>query len=200
MTLIARLKIILKDVEPKVMRRVEVPLSIRLDRLHTAIQVAMGWTDSHLYEFRFAGDAAFGIPDPDFHSDMSDARKTTLRAALEDCGGKTFHYIYDFGDYWDHVVTVERIEAGTPDFPYPSLLAATGRCPPEDVGGPTGYDEYLVALADPDHPEHKNRLEWGPTDYDPDKIDIADIAVQLMDLGMTWQRKPRSKASPTAMS
>ncbi|MGR4893571.1 plasmid pRiA4b ORF-3 family protein [Sphingopyxis sp. LARHCG72] len=200
MTLIARLKIILKDVEPKVMRRIEVPLSIRLDRLHTTIQVAMGWTDSHLYEFRFAGDAAFGIPDPDYLSSTSDARRTTLRAALEDCGGKSFHYIYDFGDYWDHVVTVERIEAGMPGFPYPSLLAATGQCPPEDVGGPPGYDTYLEALADPEHPEHEDMLEWGATDFDPDKIDIADIAIRLTDLAMKWQPKPRRKAGSTTKS
>lgn len=156
--------------------------------------------DTHLYEFRFAGDTAFGIPDPDYHSDISDARKTALRAALDDCGGKSFHYIYDFGDYWDHVVTVERIEAGVSDFPYPSLLATTGRCPPEDVGGPSGYDEYLEALADPDHPEHKKMLEWEPADYDPDNINIADIAIHLMDLGMAWQRKPRRKADATAKS
>lgn len=72
------------------------------------------------------------------------------------------------------------------DFPYPSLLAATGRCPPEDVGGPSGYDEYLEALADPDHPEHKNMLEWGPADYDPDNINIADIAIRITNLGMAW--------------
>lgn len=66
------------------MRRIEVPLSIKLHRLHTALQVAMGGTDSHLYQFRFAGEAAFGIPDADYPSDVSDARKISLRAALED--------------------------------------------------------------------------------------------------------------------
>ncbi|WP_440861743.1 plasmid pRiA4b ORF-3 family protein [Sphingopyxis sp. 22461] len=199
MTLIARLKIVLRDIEPKVMRRIEVPLSINLDRLHTVIQIAMGWTDTHLYEFRFAGDAAFGIPDPDYLSSMNDARKTTLRSAIDDCGGKTFRYIYDFGDYWDHAVTVERIEARVPGFPYPSLLAATGRCPPEDVGGSPGYAEYLEALADPDHPEHEDMLEWGG-DFDPDKIDIADIAIRLTDIGLAWERKPHRKAHATPKS
>nr|BAM93307.1 hypothetical protein [Sphingomonas sp. KSM1] len=182
------------------MRRIEVPLSIKLHRLHTALQVAMGWTDSHLYQFRFAGEAAFGIPDADYPSDVSDARKISLRAALEDCGGKTFHYIYDFGDYWDHTVTVERIEAGVPGFPYPSLLAANGQCPPEDVGGPSGYEGYLEALANPEHPEHKHMLEWGPADFDPNKINITDIAISLMDLAMAWEPKPRRKASATTKS
>jgi hypothetical protein len=112
------------------MRRLEVPLSIKRDRLHTTIQIAMGWTDSHLYEFRFAGGAAFGVPDPDYISNTSDARKATLGAALEDCGARSLHYVYDFGDYWDHIVSVERIETGESGFPYPSLLTATGQCPP----------------------------------------------------------------------
>ena len=62
---IARLKITLDRVKPTVLRRIEVPLGIRLDRLHLVIQVAMGWTDSHLYEIR-AGDVGWGIPDPDW--------------------------------------------------------------------------------------------------------------------------------------
>jgi len=61
---IARLKITLDDVEPKVVRRMEVPLTIRLDRLHLALQAALGWTNSHLYEIR-AKDVGWGIPDPD---------------------------------------------------------------------------------------------------------------------------------------
>ncbi|KQZ76366.1 hypothetical protein ASE06_07965 [Sphingopyxis sp. Root214] len=161
------------------MRRLEVPLSIKRDRLHTTIQIAMGWTDSHLYEFRFAGGAAFGVPDPDYISNTSDARKATLGAALEDCGARSLHYVYDFGDYWDHIVSVERIETGESGFPYPSLLAATGQCPTEDVGGPTGYLQYLEALADPEHPEHEDLLGWGPADFDPNEVNDADIAIRL---------------------
>lgn len=80
---VARLKIALDDVAPPVMRRIAVPLTIRLDRLHLALQAALGWTDSHLYAFRF-GDVAFGVPDPEWGSGPLDARKTTLRAAIED--------------------------------------------------------------------------------------------------------------------
>ena len=61
---IARLKITFDDVKPVVIRRIEVPLALRLDRSHLVLQVALGWTDSHLYEFRFR-DVGFGIPDPD---------------------------------------------------------------------------------------------------------------------------------------
>lgn len=80
MTLIARLRIILNDVEPMPMRHIEVPLKIRLDRLHEVIQAAMGWTDTHLYEFR-VGDAGWGEPDPDgIYDGPMDAKKITLES------------------------------------------------------------------------------------------------------------------------
>ena len=109
---IARLKVTLEDVEPAVMRRLDVPLRIRLDRLHLVLQAAMGWTDSHLYEFR-AGGTGWGIPDPDFSGGPLPAAKTTLFDLIEDTGARTIHYLYDFGDGWDHAVRIERI--GEPD-------------------------------------------------------------------------------------
>jgi Plasmid pRiA4b ORF-3-like protein len=85
---IARLKITLDDVKPLVLRRLEVPLSIRLDRLHLAIQAAMGWTNSHLYEIR-AKDTGWGVPDPDWGDGSLDARKARLIDVLEDAGTKS---------------------------------------------------------------------------------------------------------------
>src|SRR5436305_10963978 len=85
---IARLKITLDDVEPTVLRRIEVPLAIRLDRLHLTIQAAMGWTDSHLYEIR-ARDVGWGVPDPDWGGGPLDARKAKLIDVLEDVGVKS---------------------------------------------------------------------------------------------------------------
>ena len=66
MTLVARIKVTLSDVEPQVLRRFDVPLKIKLNRLHDVIQAAMGWTDSHLYEFR-AGGSGWGVPDRECH-------------------------------------------------------------------------------------------------------------------------------------
>ena len=84
MTLIARLRILLNDIDPQPMRHIEVPLKIRLDRLHEVVQAAMGWTDTHLYEFR-VGDAGWGVPDPDgFYDGPMPAKKTTLEKLLED--------------------------------------------------------------------------------------------------------------------
>ncbi len=145
---IAQLKITLDEVEPAVMRRVEVPRRIRLDRLHLVFQAAIGWTNSHLYEIR-ARDVGWGIPDPDYGDGPLDARKARLADVLEDIGTKSLKYLYDFGDGWEHSVRVERITDAVPGIAYPRLIAATGRCPPEDVGGPWVYHDFLEAIADP---------------------------------------------------
>jgi hypothetical protein len=105
---IACLKITLDDVKPAVLRRIEGPLAIRLDRLHLVIQAAMGWTNSHLYELR-AGDVGWGIPEPGWSDGPLDARKARLIDVLEDVGTKTLRYIYDFGDSWEHTIKIERV-------------------------------------------------------------------------------------------
>lgn len=184
---VARLKIVLDDVEPPVMRRLAVPLTIRLDRLHLALQAALGWTDSHLYAFRF-GDVAFGVPDPEWGGGPLDARKTTLRAAIEDTGRKTFKYLYDFGDGWEHSIKVEKIEPGITNLGLPILVAATGRCPPEDVGGPPGYAEFLDALADPEHEQHEDVIRWAGGPFDPNTADTAAIDKDLDTLARRWNR------------
>lgn len=154
MTLIARLKVTLSDVEPQVLRRFDVPLKIKLNRLHDVIQAAMGWTDTHLYEFR-AGGVGWGVPDPDeFYDGPLPANKTSLFDVLEDIGTKTIHYIYDYGDNWHHVIKVEKIGDALPGAEFPRLVRAIGACPPEDVGGFPGYADFLEAMADPGHEAH----------------------------------------------
>ena len=158
---IARLKITLDDVEPTVLRRVDVPFDIRLDRLHLTIQAAMGWTNSHLYELR-AGDVGWSTPYPDADSsgDFLDARKARLDDVLEDIGTKKLIYLYDFGDGWEHTIKVERLADPAPGALYPRLIEVSGRCPLEDCGGPWGYAEMLEAIADPKHERHAELTEW----------------------------------------
>src|SRR3954454_7712138 len=152
-TSIAHLRIKLNDLEPTVVRRVEVPLTIRLDRLHLVLQAAMGWMNSHLYEIR-ARDVGWGRPDPDFGDGPLDASKARLVDVLEDVGARSLKYLYDFGDGWEHSVRIERITDAMPGIAYPRLIEAAGRCPLEDVGGPWGYREFLDAITDPNHREH----------------------------------------------
>ncbi|MGH7756750.1 MAG: plasmid pRiA4b ORF-3 family protein [Vulcanimicrobiaceae bacterium] len=194
---IAHLKVKLDDVEPAVVRRIEVPLAIRLDRLHLVLQAALGWTNSHLYELR-ARDVGWGVPDPDFGGDTLDARKTRLIDVLEDVGGKTLKYLYDFGDGWEHTVRIERITEAIPGLVYPRLLEAAGRCPPEDVGGPWGYREFLEALADPDHERHDESVEQCGEEFDPNAVDVEGYTRAVAALARRWSRIPASRRKQSA--
>jgi len=189
---VARLKVTLDDVKPAVQRRVEVPLAIRLDRLHLVLQAAIGWMDSHLYEIR-ARDVGWGMPDPDFGDGPLDAKKARLVDVLEDVGTKTIKYLYDFGDGWEHTVKVERVIDAVPGLAYPVLIDAVGRCPPEDVGGPWGYAEFLDALADPAHENHAEMKDWIGETFDPKAVDIKALADDVAALAKAWTRKPPTK-------
>ena len=191
---IARLKVTLNHVEPAVVRRIEVPLRIRLDRLHVVLQAAVGWTDSHLWELR-ARDVGWGIPNPGWDDGPLDARKATLLAVIEDTGAKRLTYIYDFGDGWEHTIKLERIDAARPGELYPRLLDAAGRCPPEDIGGPPGYAEFLDAIADPRHERHAELREWYGEDFHPNVVDVPAIEQRLANLAKHWSRsKPKRRA------
>lgn len=196
---IACLKITLDDVKPAVVRRVEVPFCIRLDRLHLVIQAAMGWTNSHLYEIR-AGGVGWSTPDPDADGagDFRDARKARLDDMLEDIGAKTLKYLYDFGDGWEHKITIERLLDPVPGVLYPRLLDAKGRCPPEDVGGPWGYAALLAAIADPAHERHRELRDWHGDDFSPYVVDIDWLAEDVDELAQRWSRKPAGKRRRTA--
>jgi hypothetical protein len=190
---IARLKITLDDVKPAVLRRIEVPLAIPLDRLHLAIQAAMGWTNSHLYEIR-AGDARWGEPDPNWGRDGPlDASKARLGDVLANAGTKALHYLYDFGDGWGHTIKVEHVGEPEAGVVYPRLIEAVGRCPPEDVGGPWGYAEFIEAMSNSKHERHADLSEWIGGDFDPEDVDADGLAKQLAKLARQWSRKPAAK-------
>jgi hypothetical protein len=186
------LKVMLDDVEPKVLRRIEVPADIKLDRLHLTLQAALGWTNSHLFEIR-ARDVGWGIPSPDWPDGPLDARKVKLIDVLEDAGTKTLRYLYDYGDGWEHTIKVERMIPADTNIAYPRLIEASGRCPPEDVGGPWGYDEMLEALADRDHERHAEIREWVGDDFDPHAFDAEPLRANVAALAKRWSRKPAAK-------
>lgn len=121
----AHLKITLDDVEPAMLRRIEVPLSIRLDRLHAALQAALGWKSRPLWEFR-ARYIGSGIPDPSWEDSPHNAVKTTLRAAMEQTGVKSSPTSTTSADGWENTTKVERIGPAAADEIYPCLVEATG--------------------------------------------------------------------------
>ena len=178
---IYQFKITLKRTKPPIWRRIQVPGDYTFWGLHVAIQDAMGWTDSHLHEFEVYNSRkhcveSIGFPDEEF----SIIRETL--PAWEIPLGRYFtslnrqaEYTYDFGDGWEHSVVLEKKVQPVDGASYPRCLAGRRRCPPEDCGGPWGYQEFLEILADPKHERHEEILEWISGVYDPDDFEVAAV-------------------------
>lgn len=184
--MIARLRITIDDVTPAVIRRIEVPLAIRLDDLHFVLQIAIGWQNCHPFEFR-AGETAWGLIDRDAETNPLPAEQATLADLA--ARGTTFKYNYVFGDDWQHTVEIEAIAALAPEAKYPRLISAEGRCPPADIGGPSGYESYLRAIGDPDHWHHEAMIEWDEPDFDPNKVDATALRSNLANLAKYLGRR-----------
>ena len=129
------------------------------------------------------------MPDPDFGDGPLDARKARLIDVLEDVGAKTLKYLYDFGDGWEHSVRSSASPMRCPESAYPLLVEATGRCPPEDVGGPWGYREFLDAIADPHHEERVDMVQWAGGHFDPTDTNVAALTQAVDSLAKKWTRK-----------
>ncbi len=164
----------LGDVTPTVWRQIVVPSTLSLLQLHHAIQAAMGWTCSHLFAFEL-GERKYGYPDPDWDL-MEDAAGVTVEKAMPAVGDRAT-YDYDFGDGWSHILTVDTI---TQSDHYPTVLAGANACPPEDCGGPWGYEELLASQTDPAHPRHDEIREWLGHTFNPAEFNCAaaDIALR----------------------
>lgn len=117
------------------------PADIKLGKLHGVIQIAMGWTDSHLHVV-IVGHTQYGVPDPEFGGDMNNERNVRLDNIFKE-GGKLI-YEYDFGDGWVHEIKVDKVLNADPAVRYPRCIAVKRACPPEDCGGPYGYADKLL--------------------------------------------------------
>src|ERR1044071_6757309 len=158
-------KVALRHISPKIWRRILVWEDYTLDQLHRVLQIAVGWENYHLYEFRI-GRAKYRDPHPENEPEILNAKRARILDVLPGVGAE-FEYIYDFGDSWQHRLLLESILLRAPDEPYPCCVAGERSCPPEDVGGPGEYERYLQAMADPGHEEHQSMMAWrGP--FDPE--------------------------------
>jgi hypothetical protein len=173
-----QLKVTLLDTKPPIWRRVLVAGDSTLDHLHEVIQAAFGWWNYHLHEFE-VGPVRYGVPDPeeDWGEPPRDERRMRLDAIARE--GSSFRYTYDFGDGWEHKVTVERVLPANSVATVPACIDGRRACPPEDCGGPWGYRELLDILADPTHPEHDRRREWIGRPFDPEAFDPGEFAANL---------------------
>jgi hypothetical protein len=180
-----QLKVTLLGTEPPVWRRLRVPGNAKLPWLHAVLQVAMGWTNSHLHQF-LTRDACYSDPrinremltGPD--GDRDETKATLMQIAPTE--GEEFGYEYDFGDSWEHAIKVEKIFPHASDASTIALCLDGARaCPPEDCGGFSGYADLLKILKNRKHPEHKAMKEWIGGDFDAESFDLANIN--------TWLRK-----------
>ena len=172
-----RLRIQLLDVVPSVWRTLLVPGSIKLSKLHAVLLVTMGWQGGHLHEFLFK-QGRFGMPDPDYPDDeLRDEGGFTLSKALGPFA--SFTYLYDFGDGWEHMVTVEEILPPDTLLKAPRCVGGENACPPEDVGGPWGYGDFLRIMNNPAHKDHQNMLQWHGARFDPKTFNAEDITLSL---------------------
>ncbi len=163
------------EIQPVIWRRLEVDGRISLSKLHHFIQAAFGWTDAHLHEFTIR-DQTYGIPDIEddmFDREIKDERKAFLNRLLAD--DEVFTYLYDFGDSWEHVITVESVISNAEPDPYGGAVITGGEraSPPEDVGGTMGYHNFLeTLLVEPYSDEALEMQDWVGGKFDPKHFDI----------------------------
>lgn len=175
---IARLKVTLQNVRPAIWRRLEVPGSFSFASLHDILQIAFGWTDSHLHQFH-AGAMRIGMADGDI-DDTSDENQTRLDQILPICD--RIVYEYDFGDSWGHLIVVEALQSREEQVAYPRCIGGKRSAPPEDCGGPWGYREFLKAIREPSHEEHESMIEWIGGEFDPEGFSLDETNRHLLRL------------------
>jgi hypothetical protein len=186
------LKIRLLDIEPEIWRRFVVPDSITLDRLHDVIQIVMGWKDYHLHEFTI-GKKRY-TEWPEYKDDGAEDGKYHLGNLIKQ-KGRTFHYLYDFGDSWEHEIILEDSRYFNPELQSDiECLEGARACPPEDIGSISGYYEFCEALKDASHEKHNSYKEWFggfpwyDGIFDSEKYDIEKVNYELMKY-LRWSRE-----------
>jgi hypothetical protein len=184
---VAQLKVQLKGIRPPIWRRIQVPDSCSFWDLHCALQDAMSWADSHLHAFevvdpRTHAHDRIGIPDPEgWGLPVKAGWSQKVRRYLNTEGAKAL-YLYDFGDGWEHVVTLEKVLPRDKQETYPRCMAGRRACPPEDCGGVWGYSEIVSGTSE--YPEEY-------ADYDPEHFDPADVFFEDPKERLRWFREMR---------
>lgn len=188
MNRILRIKATIEGVRPPVWRRLEVPADLNLYSLHWCLQIAFGWTNSHLHSFEVGG-LSFAPKDTEGEGEYLDSRLQPLWP-LEG-RVKKFDYTYDFGDNWRHKIEIEEWTYAREGVKYPRCTAGARACPPEDCGGEGGYEELLKALSDLKHENHEDMKEWVGPYFDPEAFDLDAVNKELRKI-----KTPRHNPSP----
>lgn len=171
---VLQLRIEVAEIEPTAFRVVQVENTRTFHLLHEIIQWSFNWKNCHLYEFR-VGRARVILSDPGFPEQARLHPRTTRLGDLLGANIRHLTYTYDFGDDWVHDITIEKRLPPDPAVRYPVCLAGARAGPPEDCGGPPGFEAFLAAWSDPSHPDHREMRRWAGKQYDPERFDLALI-------------------------
>jgi hypothetical protein len=166
----------IEDSKPRIWRKLRAPGNFTLSNLHTAIQIVFGWTDSHLHSFTIDGVEYMIKEEPGMDLYEEDTRCDD-NYTLDDLGlheKQSFLYLYDFGDSWEHKITVSQVIPFNEDEAAPLCLGGKYACPLEDSGGVWGYAEILEILKDPRRKEYEDIHEWAG-DVDPLAFDVEEV-------------------------
>jgi hypothetical protein len=190
-------KIQLKNItQPSVWRRVIVPDSFTFHDLHMVIQAVFPWDNNHLYMFNpkgYGSHPTVSLPAEGWDETEMNAKKTPLSKLLF-AEKQSFAYIYDFGDDWIHNIVLEKIISDI--IMYPKCLAGKGTCPPEDCGGPRGYQSLKNTLSDPANEEYEEIKDWPCLDegeeWNADRFDL-DAANETLQVIFVKTDRPGNK-------
>lgn len=175
---VLRLKVMLRDSNPPIWRKFLVKDNITFHKLHEILQMVMGWTNSHLYDFQVE-EQKLAFPIQDWDKKGINSKKVKINTLQEK---QKFAYTYDFGDCWEHTVVVEKVLSGQTDLSHPVCLEGSLSCPPEDCGGMGGYCYLLHIKSNKKHPEYKERIvEWLGEEFNPELFDVKEINKELME-------------------
>jgi hypothetical protein len=176
---IYRIFISLLDIEPPIWRCIELSSQTTLRQFHRILQIVIGWENHHLHEF-LVGKQRYGVPDSTYDEPggVILEGKIHLSDVLTAPGAKIL-YIYDFGDYWRHEVTLEEVVPREPDAEYPRVFGGARNCPPEDCGGTGGYADLLDILVDPTQEDYQHMRDWAGAKFLAEAFSLKDINLRL---------------------
>lgn len=177
-----QLKVALNGIRPPVWRRIQVPANYTFWDLHVALQDSMGWFDCHLHEFQVQNPSSgleerIGTPAEE-DSELLGVVHPGWKRYISDyfsLENPKAQYMYDFGDDWQHTLTVEKILSREKGKQYPLCMKGKRACPPEDCGGVSGYEDLLKIIADPNHEDYDEWMERLEEDFDPEDFDSKSV-------------------------
>ena len=198
---VQNLSIKLVDSNPIISRRLQVPVTMNLHELHRLIQAAMPWGNCHMYEFHYKSEQYWYKEEDEVAKFFGDepahqaTKQWSLARFLQHTNAKSFHYVYDMGDNWDHLIKIGATVESKPGEIYPKLLGAKGASPPEEIGGIYRYNWALVTLNEPERDDYEETVSWFSNDFDPNADVFPALENRVVEFAKKYQKKLKKHSS-----